>query len=371
MCGNFLRHMERQEGVQLAQLFDMGSGRLPLREIGRCENLEELAKKYAGESHEVLSLYLLSLQAHVRSEAVRHLELVCTCLKSWACISIISDVQRYVEAEGSGLWMMPLMLQFTAVARKAANQLDQAFQPVTPNAGYEPKRSIVAEAMADLRRRREGAAEDDLGAKQSMQVAGDGISQSVPVAGGGGSSQSAPVVGGGASQGTPAVVASADKTADQMLDELIEDLNKEEAPTAVVKSVRATEAAGSGLVVAGLSPEQQRWLANAAEAMRAGQAVAPMAAPGPAPEALAVVPVEGQRPGFLPPALPAEGHGGSGHQGGDDRGHHGGGDQRSQGGEGLHVGGERGDDQGQGHGADHRAQAGGGSLLGPLALPAS
>eukprot|EP00435_Cladocopium_sp_Y103_P004570 s2426_g1.t1 len=118
-------------------------------------------------------------------------------------------------------------------------------------------------------------------------------------AGGGGSSQSAPVVGGGASQGTPAVVASADKTADQMLDELIEDLNKEEAPTAVVKSVRATEAAGSGLVVAGLSPEQQRWLANAAEAMRAGQAVAPMAAPGPAPEALAVVPVEGQRPETL------------------------------------------------------------------------
>eukprot|EP00435_Cladocopium_sp_Y103_P000785 s4184_g1.t1 len=50
-----------------------------------------------------------------------------------------------------------------------------------------------------------------------------------------------------------------------MLDELIEDLNKEEAPTAVVKS-----------------------------AMRAGQAVAPMAAPGPAPEALAVVPWRGR-----------------------------------------------------------------------------
>ena len=34
-------------------------------------------------------------------------------------------MQRYVEAAGSGLWMMPLMLQLTGVARKAANQMDQ------------------------------------------------------------------------------------------------------------------------------------------------------------------------------------------------------------------------------------------------------
>lgn len=144
MCGNFLRHMDRQEGVQLAQLFDMGSGRLPLREIGRCENLEELAKKYAGESHEVLSLYLLSLQAHVRSEAVRHLELVCTCLKSW--------VHRYVEAEGSGLWMMPLMLQFTAVARKAANQLDQAKKSERAERQHQENNAYLKQLVALYRK---------------------------------------------------------------------------------------------------------------------------------------------------------------------------------------------------------------------------
>ncbi|CAE7940924.1 PCID2, partial [Symbiodinium necroappetens] len=35
-------------------------------------------------------------------------------------------VQRYVEAEGSALWMTPLMMQLTALARRVAMQLDQA-----------------------------------------------------------------------------------------------------------------------------------------------------------------------------------------------------------------------------------------------------
>lgn len=118
-CGNFRRHMDRQEGTQLAHLLDPDRGRLPLREVGRCEQLQELAQKYGGDSYsEVLSLYLLSMQANVRSETVRHLEMACTCLKTW--------VQRYVEAEGSALWMTPLMMQLTALARRVAMQLDQA-----------------------------------------------------------------------------------------------------------------------------------------------------------------------------------------------------------------------------------------------------
>ena len=141
---------------------------------------------------------------------------------------------------------------------------------------------------------------------QSVQVAGEGgSSQSLQVAGGGEISQSAPVTGGGAEEAS-AVVAGP-KTADEMLDEMLEDLNKvEQKPTAaVVKSVRATEAAGSGAMQR-LSPEQRRWLANAAEAMMAGQPVGLGALPDaqdvqqqtlvPAGEA-------GQRPHFLPVAL--------------------------------------------------------------------
>ena len=225
----------------------------------------------------------------------------------------------------------------------------------------------------DLRRRRDGAAGEEHVVTQSVQVAGEGgSSQSLQVAGGGEISQSAPVTGGGAEEAS-AVVAGP-KTADEMLDEMLEDLNKvEQKPTAaVVKSVRATEAAGSGAMQR-LSPEQRRWLANAAEAMMAGQPVEL----GALPEAQDVqqqtlVPVgeAGQRPHFLPVALPADGHGQAGHHRGDDRGDHGGNDQGRQGGGGLQGVEGRGDDQGQGPEVDQRAQAGGGRLLGPLALPA-
>merc|ERR1712217_650780 len=50
--------------------------------------------------------------------AVRELELVCTCLKTW--------VQRYIEAEGSGLWMTPMLIHLSVMARRVAAQLDQA-----------------------------------------------------------------------------------------------------------------------------------------------------------------------------------------------------------------------------------------------------
>ncbi|CAL1138091.1 unnamed protein product [Cladocopium goreaui] len=84
---------------------------------------------------------------------------------------------------------------------------------------------------------------------------------------------------------------------------LLENLNKDDPPAASgagVKSVGATEAAGSGTAM-GLSPEQRRWLVNAAEAMRTGQAVAPLALLANAPEVQTLVPVggAGQRPGIV------------------------------------------------------------------------
>ena len=69
----------------------------------------------------------------------------------------------------------------------------------------------------DLRQRRGDAADGEHVVTQSVQVAGDGSSQSPQVAGGGGSSQSAPVVGGGNQQDASASAASGLKTAEEML----------------------------------------------------------------------------------------------------------------------------------------------------------
>ena len=76
----------------------------------------------------------------------------------------------------------------------------------------------------------------------------------------------APQVAAGNSQSVPG-------TADEMLDALLQEMGPS---TPAVRSVRVKEvplgsASGGGqLALAGLSPEQQRWLAQAAEAMRMG-----------------------------------------------------------------------------------------------------
>jgi len=77
-----------------------------------------VALAQGGEAYgEVLSLYLMCLQARTTGETVRELELVCTCLKTW--------VQRYIDTEGTGLWMTPLMIYLCNLARRAAIALDQ------------------------------------------------------------------------------------------------------------------------------------------------------------------------------------------------------------------------------------------------------
>ena len=87
----------------------------------------------------------------------------------------------------------------------------------------------------DLRRRRGEAADGEHVVTQSVQVAGDGSSQSLQVAGGGGSSQSAPVAGGGTQQDASASAAAGLKTAEEMLDKMLEDLNKEKERSAVAR----------------------------------------------------------------------------------------------------------------------------------------
>ena len=105
--------------------------------------------------------------------------------------------------------------------------------------------------------------------RQSEQVAGEGeSSQSLQVAGACEMTQSAPVAGCGAE--VVSVVVAGPKTADEMLEDPKKVQQKQTA--AVVKSVGAFEAAGSGAMQRFLL-EQRRWLVNVAQAMMAGQPV--------------------------------------------------------------------------------------------------
>jgi len=132
LCSSFRRLTDRQEGVHLVHLLDVDKGKVPMREIGKNDRLQEMAQSQGGESYgEVLSLYLMSLQANVRSDAVRELEFICTCLKTW--------VQRYIEVDGTGLWMTPLMIHISMMARRAAAQLDQQKRSEASNDTYLKK----------------------------------------------------------------------------------------------------------------------------------------------------------------------------------------------------------------------------------------
>merc|ERR1712154_503475 len=107
------------EGVQLVHLLDPARGAAAamaeLQPDSRSPDSVAIAQ--GGEAYgEALSLYLMSLQARTSGEAVRELELLCTCLKTWA--------QLYMDAEGTGLWMTPLLIFLCNVARRAATVLD-------------------------------------------------------------------------------------------------------------------------------------------------------------------------------------------------------------------------------------------------------
>ena len=150
------------------------------------------------------------------------------------------------------------------------------------------------------------------------------------------------------------------RTADQLLDDLMEDLNNASSGTAAVRSVRVVEGSaqaqpeggaqevvvagadgpqpghngGAQGVMEGLSPDQQAVLRQAAEVLRTGVQLQWQAAP---PAALVDA---GRRPEHLP-----------------------GGQQQAERAGGM--------DPGEGQRGDQRAQGvGDGCLLGPLALPA-
>lgn len=124
--GNLIHTFKRicdrgTDGSALVQLLDPDRGcRGALQELQPGgKSPQEFATAQAGEPFgEVLGLYLAFLHAGVSGEAVRELELLCTCLKTW--------VQLYIDIEGSALWMTPLMIFLCNMARRTAKQLDQA-----------------------------------------------------------------------------------------------------------------------------------------------------------------------------------------------------------------------------------------------------
>lgn len=129
-CSSFRRLAEDGQGVQLVRLLERST--LGSHDLGSESRLSATALSQGGEVYgEVLSLYLLRLHAHQKGESVKELECVCTCLKTW--------VQRYIEAAGSGLWMTPLMMLLSALARNLATQQDQAKRSEANCDAYQKK----------------------------------------------------------------------------------------------------------------------------------------------------------------------------------------------------------------------------------------
>lgn len=121
-CARFRHLAEREDGVGVAHHLDADQCHLlasidlaSLREA----QIQDVSLHQAGEVYgEVLSLYLLCMRARAMGEAVRELELMCTCLKTW--------VQRYIEDDALTPWMLPLVVLLSVTARRIALQLDQS-----------------------------------------------------------------------------------------------------------------------------------------------------------------------------------------------------------------------------------------------------
>lgn len=134
LCVEFRRLTEQENGVNLLHLLDSErGGKVALRELqpgGR--NPQDFAIAQGGPVYgESLGLYLSCLQAGLSGEPVREAELICTCLKTW--------VQIYIEADGTGLWMTPLMMFFCKYARRTATQLDKAKRSESNSDSYLKK----------------------------------------------------------------------------------------------------------------------------------------------------------------------------------------------------------------------------------------
>jgi len=130
LCHAFRRFMDREDGVAVCQL--LAPERIPMRDLGSEKRVQDVCAREGGEPFgEALGLYLLCLQARENGEALRELELVCTSLKTW--------VQRYIEVEGTGLWMTPVIIYLSTAARRVAAQLDQSKRSESGNDAYLKK----------------------------------------------------------------------------------------------------------------------------------------------------------------------------------------------------------------------------------------
>lgn len=96
------------------QLFDPHRPGFPLAEVLRGDEGAFLAKAHAqGAQHaDFLSRLLCGLQARLREDLAKELDLLLSCLKTW--------VAWYVDADGDGLWMVPMMMHLSVSARRAA-----------------------------------------------------------------------------------------------------------------------------------------------------------------------------------------------------------------------------------------------------------
>jgi len=123
--------MDRENGTAVVHLLDHNRGNIPLHELQNESHVHDTVMAHGGDNGEVLSLYLLCIRQRSTGDAVRELELICTCLKTW--------VQRYIEVESSGLWMTPVMIFLSVFARRVAASLDQTKRSEANNDAYLKK----------------------------------------------------------------------------------------------------------------------------------------------------------------------------------------------------------------------------------------
>jgi len=119
LSSRFRKLFDIEDGRGLVTLLENDAAQLQLSELQREQDVKNCATNNGGEvGGEVLSLYLLRHRARLMGESVHELELLCTALKTW--------VQRYIEAEGPGLWMTPVTTHLSVVARQTASSLDKS-----------------------------------------------------------------------------------------------------------------------------------------------------------------------------------------------------------------------------------------------------
>lgn len=136
-------------GTAVVRLLDPDRPNFPTHELERESRMHNSAMSHGGKVYgEFLSRYLLCLKARSQSDSVRELELMCTCLKTW--------IIWYIEADGDGMWMTPMMIHLSVMARRVATQLDQAKRTESNSDQYLKKLVEVQREMFQKLTREKG-----------------------------------------------------------------------------------------------------------------------------------------------------------------------------------------------------------------------